>query len=347
MIRFDSDYTQGAHPRILDALVRTNMEQTCGYAEDEYSDEARALIKKACEAPDADVHFLVGGTGTNTTVIAAALRPWEGVICAETGHIAVHESGAIESSGHKVIALPQQDGKLAAETAAEFCASYHADGTKEHMVKPAMVYISQPTEAGTVYSAAELTALKRVCDTYGMYLYVDGARLGYALAAEGSDVTLPLLAKTADVFSVGGTKVGALFGEAVVVTAPALKAGFRSMIKQRGNMLAKGRLLGVQFREMFTDGLYEEMGRHAISKAKRLRAIFEAAGYSFAADSPTNQQFPILPDAALEKLSADFAYSYWNRYDETGSVVRFCTSWATTDEELDALERALRALNGK
>ena len=341
MIRFDSDYTEGAHPRILDALVRTNPDQTPGYAEDAYSDEARALIRAACEAPDADVHFLVGGTGTNTTVIAAALRPWEGVICVETGHIAVHESGAIESSGHKVVALPQQDGKLAAATAEQFCAAYHADGTKEHMVKPAMVYISQPTETGTVYSAAELLALKQVCDAYGMYLYVDGARLGYALAAEGSDVTLPLLAKTADVFSIGGTKVGALFGEAVVITDPALKAGFRSMIKQRGNMLAKGRLLGVQFREMFTDGLYFEMGRHAIDKAKRLRAIFENAGYPFACESPTNQQFPVLPDALLEKLAPDFAYSYWNRYDDARSVVRFCTSWATTDEQLDALAKAL------
>lgn len=344
MIRFDSDYTQGAHPRILDALVRTNMEQTCAYAEDAYSEEARGLIRKACGAPDADVHFLVGGTGTNTTVIAAALRPWEGVLCAGTGHIAVHESGAIESSGHKVIALPQRDGKLSAETAESFCAAYHADGTKEHMVKPAMIYISQSTETGTVYSAAEMTALKAVCERYGMYLFVDGARLGYALAAEGNDVTLPFLAKTADVFYIGGTKVGALFGEAVVITDPALKPGFSSMIKQRGNMLAKGRLLGVQFREMFTDGLYEEMGAHAIAKAKRLRAIFENAGYGFACDSPTNQQFPILPDAALEKLAADFAYSYWNRYDETSSVVRFCTSWATTDEQLDALEAALRAL---
>lgn len=344
MIRFDSDYTQGAHPRILDALVRTNMEQTCAYAEDAYSDEARDLIRKACEAPGADVQFLIGGTGTNTTVIAAALRPWEGVICAETGHIAVHESGAIESSGHKVIALPENDGKLSAETAEAFCAAYHADGTKEHMVKPAMIYISQPTETGTVYSVAEMSALKEVCGRYGMYLFVDGARLGYALAAENCDVTLPFLARTADVFYIGGTKVGALFGEAVVIANSALKAGFRYMIKQRGNMLAKGRLLGVQFREMFTDGLYFEMGAHAIAKAKRLRAIFENAGYSFAADSPTNQQFPILPDAALEKLSPDFAYSYWNRYDENSSVVRFCTSWATTDKELDALEAALRSL---
>ena len=341
MIRFDSDYTQGAHPRILDALVRTNMEQTCGYAEDEYSEDARALIRSACEAETADVHFLIGGTGTNTTVIAASLRPYEGVLCASTGHINVHESGAIESSGHKVIALPDENGKLTAEAAEAFCAAYHADGTKEHMVKPAMVYISQPTETGTVYSAAELTALKRVCDAYGMYLYVDGARLGYALAADGCDVTLPFLTKTADVFYIGGTKVGALFGEAVVIANDALKTGFRYMIKQRGSMLAKGRLLGVQFREMFLDGLYFEMGRHAIDKAKRLRAIFENAGYPFACDSPTNQQFPILPDALLEKLAPDFAYSYWNRYDETRSVVRFCTSWATTEEELEALEEAL------
>ncbi|MBQ6067194.1 MAG: aminotransferase class I/II-fold pyridoxal phosphate-dependent enzyme [Clostridia bacterium] len=346
MIRFDSDYTQGAHPRILDALVRTNMEQTCAYAEDGYSEEARALIRNACEAPDADVHFLVGGTGTNTTVIAAALRPWEGVICPETGHINVHESGAIESSGHKVVALPQRDGKLPAETAEQFCAAYHADGTKEHMVKPGMIYISQPTEVGTLYSAAELTALKAVCERYGMFLFVDGARLGYGLAADGSDVTLPLLAKTADAFTVGGTKVGALFGEAVVISNAAMKPGFRYMIKQRGNMLAKGRLLGVQFREMFLDGLYFEMGAHAIEAARRLKKIFADAGYPFAADSPTNQQFPILPDAVLEKLSTDFAYSYWNRYDENSSVVRFCTSWATTDEELDALEAALPTLAG-
>ena len=343
MIRFDSDYTQGAHPRILDALVRTNMEQTCGYAEDAYSEEARSLIRAACESPEADVHFLVGGTGTNTTVIAAALRPWEGVICAETGHINVHESGAIESSGHKVIGLPQKNGKLAAETAGAFCEGYYSDGTKEHMVKPGMIYISQPTEAGTLYTAAELTALKDVCGRYGMFLFVDGARLGYGLAADGNDVTLPFLAKTADVFTVGGAKVGALFGEAVVIDNPALKPGFRYMIKQRGNMLAKGRLLGVQFREMFLDGLYFEMGEHAIAAAHRLKKIFTEAGYSFAADSPTNQQFPILPDAALEKLSSDFAYSYWNRYDETRSVVRFCTSWATTEAELDALEAALNA----
>ena len=344
MIRFDSDYTQGAHPRILDALVRTNMEQTGAYAEDAYSEEARVLIKKACEAPDADVHFLVGGTGTNTTVIAAALRPWEGVLCPETGHINVHESGAVESSGHKVVGLSQKDGKLTAETAEGFCAAYHADSTKEHMVKPAMIYISQPTETGTLYSAAEMAALKGVCERYGMYLFVDGARLGYGLAAEGNDVTLPFLAKTADAFTIGGTKVGALFGEAVVIANSAMKTGFRYMIKQRGNMLAKGRLLGVQFREMFADGLYYEMGAHAVAKAKRLRAIFEKAGFGFFCDSPTNQQFPVLPDETLEKLSPEFAYSYWNRYDENSSVVRFCTSWATTDEELDALEKALRDL---
>lgn len=343
MIRFDSDYTQGAHPRILDALVRTNMVQTCGYAEDEYSEEARALIRKACEAENADVHFLIGGTGTNTTVIAASLRPYEGVLCAATGHINVHESGAIEASGHKVIALPDENGKLTAEAAEAFCAVYDADPTKEHMVRPGMIYVSQPTETGTVYSASELTALKEVCVRHGMFLFVDGARLGYALAAEGNDVTLPFLAKTADVFYIGGTKVGALFGEAVVIANDALKTGFRYMIKQRGGMLAKGRLLGVQFREMFTDGLYDEMGRHAIEASRRLKAIFERAGYPFACDSPTNQQFPILPDETLEKLSGDFAFSFWGKADGTHSVVRFCTSWATTEAELAALETALNA----
>ena len=341
MIRFDSDYTQGAHPRILEALVRTNMVQTCGYAEDEYSEEARALIRAACEAETADVHFLIGGTGTNTTVIAASLRPYEGVLCAATGHINVHESGAIEASGHKVIALPEENGKLTAKAAEAFCAAYHADPTKEHMVRPGMIYISQPTETGTVYSAAEMAALKAVCGRYGMFLFVDGARLGYALAAEGNDVTLPFLARTADVFYIGGTKVGALFGEAVVITNDALKTGFRYMIKQRGSMLAKGRLLGVQFREMFTDGLYEEMGRHAIAAARRLKQIFAEAGYAFACDSPTNQQFPILPNETLRRLSVDFAFSEWSPLDDTHTVVRFCTSWATTEEELTALETAV------
>ena len=341
MIRFDSDYTQGAHPRILEALVRTNMVQTCGYAEDAYSEEARALIRAACEAETADVHFLIGGTGTNTTVIAASLRPYEGVLCAATGHINVHESGAIEASGHKVIALPEENGKLTAKAAEAFCAAYHADPTKEHMVRPGMIYISQPTETGTVYSAAEMAALKAVCGRYGMFLFVDGARLGYALAAEGNDVTLPFLARTADVFYIGGTKVGALFGEAVVITNDALKTGFRYMIKQRGSMLAKGRLLGVQFREMFTDGLYEEMGRHAIAAARRLKQIFAEAGYAFACDSPTNQQFPILPNETLRRLSVDFAFSEWSPLDDTHTVVRFCTSWATTEEELTALETAV------
>ena len=341
MIRFDSDYTQGAHPRILEALVRTNMVQTCGYAEDAYSEEARALIRAACEAETADVHFLIGGTGTNTTVIAASLRPYEGVLCAATGHINVHESGAIEASGHKVIALPEENGKLTAKAAEAFCAAYHADPTKEHMVRPGMIYISQPTETGTVYSAAEMAALKAVCGRYGMFLFVDGARLGYALAAEGNDVTLPFLARTADVFYIGGTKVGALFGEAVVITNDALKTGFRYMIKQRGSMLAKGRLLGVQFREMFTDGLYEEMGRHAIAAARRLKQIFAEAGYAFACDSPTNQQFPILPNETLRRLSVDFAFSEWSSLDDTHTVVRFCTSWATTEEELTALETAV------
>ena len=288
------------------------------------------------------MHFLIGGTGTNTTVIAAALRPYEGVLCAATGHINVHESGAIEASGHKVIALPDENGKLTAAAAEAFCSVYDADPTKEHMVRPGMIYVSQPTETGTVYTASELTALKDVCERHGMFLFVDGARLGYALAAEGSDATLPFLAKTADVFYIGGTKVGALFGEAVVITNDALKTGFRYMIKQRGSMLAKGRLLGVQFREMFTDGLYDEMGRHAIETSRRLKEIFLRAGYPFACDSPTNQQFPVLPDALLEKLSADFAFSFWGKADETHSVVRFCTSWATTEQELDALEAALR-----
>ncbi len=341
MIRFDCDYLEGAHPRILDALVKTNFEQTPGYAVDHYCEEARALIKKECNAGNADVHFIVGGTGTNTTVIAAALRPYQGVVCPVTGHINVHESGAIEGTGHKVIGLPSDDGKLDAGIFEEYCRNYWADGTYEHMVQPKMLYISQPTENGTLYKAEELKKLREICDKYSMYLYCDGARMGYGLMAEGNDVTLPLLAELCDVFYIGGTKVGALFGEALVIINDELKKDFRYMQKRQCGMFAKGRLLGLQFLEMFKDGLYYEMGRNGIEKAYRIRDAFANAGFSFLYESNTNQQFPVLPDTVLEILSDRFSWDYWCRVDETHSCVRFCASWATSDENVEALEKAI------
>ena len=347
MIKFDCDYLEGAHPRILDALVRTNFEQTAGYAVDHYCEEARALIKKECKAENADVHFIVGGTGTNTTVISAALRPYQGVVCPVTGHINVHESGAIEATGHKVIGLPSGDGKIKAEVFEEYVRNYWADGTYEHMVQPKMLYISQPTENGTLYNAEELKRLREICDEYSMYLYVDGARLGYGLMAQGNDVTLPLLAGLADVFYIGGTKVGALFGEALVIVNDELKKDFRYMQKRHCGMFAKGRLLGLQFREMFIDGLYYEMGAHGIKTAYRVRDAFRKAGFPFLYESDTKQQFPVLPDTVLEILSEKFSWDYWCRVDEEHSCVRFCTSWATTEENIAELEKELGAFSVK
>ncbi len=338
MIRFDCDYLEGAHPRILDALVKTNFEQTPGYAVDHYCEEARALIKKECKAPDADVHFIVGGTGTNTTVISASLRPYQGVVCPVTGHINVHESGAIEATGHKVIGLPSDDGKMDAEVFEKFVSGYWADGTYEHMVQPGMLYISQPTENGTLYTAGELKRLREICHKYSMLLYVDGARMGYGLMAEGNDVTLPLLAELCDIFYIGGTKVGALFGEALVIVNDALKKDFRYMQKRHCGMFAKGRLLGLQFLEMFKDGLYYEMGKNGIDTAYRVRDAFRKAGFPFLYESNTNQQFPVLPDTVLDILSEKFSWDYWCRVDDEHSCVRFCTSWATTEEYVKALE---------
>ncbi|MBQ2758299.1 MAG: low specificity L-threonine aldolase [Clostridia bacterium] len=347
MIKFDCDYLEGAHPRILDALVRTNFEQTPGYAVDDYCKEARELIKKECKAENADVHFIVGGTGTNATVIAASLKPYQGVVCAVSGHINVHESGAIEATGHKVIGLPSDDGKLEADILEEYCRKYWADSTYEHMVQPGMLYISQPTENGTLYKAEELKRLREICDNYSMLLYVDGARMGYGLMSEGNDVTLPLLSELADVFYIGGTKVGALFGEALVIVNDSLKKDFRYMQKRHCGMFAKGRLLGLQFREMFIDGLYYEMGAHGIKSAYRVRDAFRKAGFPFLYESSTNQQFPVLPDTVLDILSEKFSWDYWCRVDEEHSCVRFCTSWATKEENIVALEEALSEFSAK
>ena len=344
MIFFNSDYLEGAHPVVMAKLMETNMEQSIGYSCDPYCDAARQRIREVCEAPEADVHFLVGGTQTNTTVIASVLRPHQGVLTAVSGHINNHETGAIESTGHKVLALPSDNGKITAQQVEEYYLWQQNDESFEHIVQPGMVYISHPTEGGTLYTKAELTELSHTCRKYGLPLFLDGARLGYGLMADGTDVTLPDIAKLCDVFYIGGTKVGALFGEAVVIMNPALKKDFRCIIKQRGGMLAKGRLLGVQFLSLFTDGLYEKISRHADEMAYQIRDIFAEAGYSFLFTSPTNQQYPIMSDAELAILGKDFGYEYWTRVDATHSGVRFCASWATTQEQVDALRKAVKAL---
>ncbi len=345
MFRFDSDYLEGAHPLIIKRLAETNLEQTIGYGCDPHCERAVMLIKEACDAPESDVHFLVGGTQTNTTVISAVLRPHQGVICAESGHINVHESGAIEATGHKVLALPSADGKLTAEIIKSCYDSHWNDPTHEHMVQPAMVYISFPTEKGTLYSKSELSDIFNVCKKCGLILYIDGARLGYGLAADGCKLTLPDIAALCDVFYIGGTKVGALFGEALVICNNSLKKDFRYFIKQKGGLLAKGRLLGIQFETLFEDGLYNEISVHAINAAKRIRNIFEDHGCRFLSESETNQQFPILKNSEIEKLLSEFSFETWCEINETESAVRFCSSWATTDESLDALEKAVNNLD--
>lgn len=345
MIRFECDYAEGAHPKILEKLCQTNEEQTPGYGLDPHCDAARALICRWCGDETLDVHFLVGGTQANATVIASILRPHQGVIAATTGHINAHETGAIEATGHKVIAVPcGAKGKLTAAQIEAVHAAHWSDTTHEHIVQPAMVYISQSTENGAIYSKRELEALSEVCRARNLPLYLDGARLGYALAAEENDLAPEDLARLCDVFYIGGTKVGALFGEAVVIANDALKRDFRYHIKQRGGMLAKGRLLGIQFETLFTDGLYLSISRHAVEMARRIKAAFAAKGYPFLCDSPTNQQFPILPNTALDKLREKYAFSIWAKIDEETTAVRFCTSWATKEADVEALCKTIAVL---
>ena len=344
MIQFQCDYNEGAHPLILQHLAETNMEQTIGYGEDPYCTQARELIKQACEREDIDVHFLVGGTQTNTTVIAHTLRPYQGVISAMSGHINVHETGAIEATGHKVLAVPSPNGKLtAAQIEGVVQAHLNEDGP-EHMVQPGMVYISFPTEVGTIYTRAELEAISTMCRKYGLPLFVDGARLGYGLCSPECDITLPQLAKWADVFYIGGTKVGALFGEAVVITNESLKRDFRYSIKRHGGMLAKGRLLGIQFATLFTDGLYMQIAQQAIDEAMRIKTALQDKGIAFLIDSPTNQQFPIFCNAQLEELNKTYLFSVWQQIDDTHTAVRICTSWATKHENVDRLIEDIKQL---
>ncbi|MCQ2173003.1 MAG: beta-eliminating lyase-related protein [Bacteroidales bacterium] len=337
MISFDSDYLEGCLPEILEAFQKTNFEQTPGYGKDIYCDEARDIIREACEAPEADVHFLVGGTQTNATVIASLLKPYQGVICADTGHINVHETGAVEHTGHKVLAIPNTDGKISAAQIREVLDAHYSDPCAEHTVQPAMVYISFPTELGTIYSKEEMRAISKVCRVAGIPLFVDGARLGYGLASPGCDLTLPDIASLADVFYIGGTKQGALFGECIVFRNSLLSKDFRYSIKQNGGMLAKGRLLGIQFAELFRDGLYFRAAKHAVELAQLLKSSLKEKGYSFLVDCPSNQQFPILKNDDVARLHELFGFEDWTKIDGEHTAVRFCTSWATTREAVDAL----------
>ena len=337
MLYFTSDYMEGAHEKVLQKLIETNMEHLSGYGTDEYCESAKKKIKTLCGCENADVHFLVGGTQTNAIMIDALLDSYEGVVCADNGHIYTHEAGAIEFTGHKVLSLPGECGKLRANILEEYLETFYADDNHEHAVFPGMVYISHPTEYGTLYSKAELRALSEICHRYEMPLYLDGARLGYGLMSKDTDVTLEDVASLCDVFYIGGTKVGALCGEAVVFTKNNTPKHFMTMVKQRGALLAKGRLLGVQFDALFTDNLYLEISKHAMDMAEILKQGLLEKGYRFFIDSPTNQQFIILENAKMEELKDKVAFSFWEKYDETHTVIRFATSWATKEEDVKAL----------
>ena len=337
MIYFNSDYLEGAHPSVMARLNETNMVQTVGYGEDQYCAAAREKIRAVCQAPEADVHFLVGGTQTNTTVIASILRPWQGVLSADSGHINCHEAGAIESTGHKVITLPAAEGKITAQQVQDYVEWHRNDESTEHIVQPGMVYISHPTEGGTLYSKAELTALYDTCRKYGLPLFIDGARLGYGVMADGSELTIPEIARLCDVFYIGGTKVGAMFGEAVVFTHGNMPKHFVTIVKQHGALLAKGWLLGLQFDTLFTDGLYLRIARHANDAADRIRKVLVERGYTLTFDAPTNQIFVTLDNETSERLQRDVRLGFTEKADDTHTVMRICTSWATTDKQVDEL----------
>lgn len=336
MLHFESDYIQGAHPEILEYLLKINNEKFTGYGIDVVSDSAKEKIRKACDCPDAEIFFLSGGTQSNMVVIRSLLKLYEGVIAAVTGHVNGHEAGAIEASGHKVLALPHHNGKLDAAEVEQYLKTFFADENHEHMVNPGMVYISQPTEYGTLYSLDELKELRRVCDAYSIPLYLDGARLAYALASKENDVTLKDIASLCDVFYIGGTKCGAMFGEAVVFPKHMVD-GFFSIIKQSGALLAKGWIAGAQFDALFTDDLYFRCGQNAIDMAEKMKAALKEKGYRFFLESPTNQQFFIMDNVKLKELEENVIYSFWEPYDADHTVIRFATSWGTTEEDLHAL----------
>lgn len=343
MIRFESDYTQGAVPEIIEKLAETNMQQTAGYGMDEYCLSASQKIKQYLGRDDVDVHFLVGGTQTNLLFISSVLRPHQGVISADTGHIHVHETGAVESCGHKILTIPSFDGRISADSIDSLITAHYNDPTFEHTVQPKMVYISFPTENGAVYTKKELTDIYACCKKHGVYLYIDGARLGYALASKNCDLTMSELSYLCDAFYIGGTKVGALFGEALVIVNDGCKQDFRYIEKQKGAMLAKGRLLGLQFDVLFTDGLYEKVSHRAVDAAMKIREAFINKGIPLYYDSFINQQFPCLTDIQLQKLGEKFVFSHWCK-SEDKTVVRFCTSWATDEHDVASLVREIITL---
>lgn len=344
MIYFDSDYMAGAHPKVMERLLETNHLNTIGYGCDEYTKHAAELIRNACGQPNARVYFLVGGTQTNATVIDGLLSRHQGVLAAESAHINVHEAGAIEATGHKILTLPQYEGKVLASDLKEYIDNFYSDDTYEHMVAPGMLYISFPTEYGTTYSYEELTKLSEICHNANIPLYIDGARLAYGLAAKGNNVTLKDIAQLSDVFYIGGTKVGALFGEAVVITNPTLLKNFFPLIKQHGALLAKGRLLGVQFETLFENNLYEEIGLQTVEKAIRIRNLFSSKGYKIVVDSTTNQQFIRLPNQIIDKLKENISFELWGPRGKTETVVRFVTGWATSHTDIDTLASILNNL---
>ncbi len=337
MLTFESDYTEGAHEAILERLCQTNREQLSGYGNDRYCEAAKAKIKALTGREDAEVFLLTGGTQTNQLVIDTMLGPWEGVVCADTGHIACHEAGAIEYTGHKALTVPHEQGKLPAHRLEALLRGFYADENHDHMVFPGMVYISHPTEYGTLYSLEELTALSGICRSYDIPLYMDGARLGYGLMSTGTDVTIESIAELCDAFYIGGTKVGALCGEAVVFTHGRTPRRFFTSIKQHGALLAKGRLLGVQFDTLFTDDLYFRISRHAIDMADRMRAAFREKGYRFHIETVTNQIFIVLENSRMEELKRSVSFSFWEKLDENHTVVRFASSWATREEDVERL----------
>lgn len=344
MIYFDSDYMAGAHPKVMKRLLETNHLNTIGYGCDEYTKHAAELIRNACGQPNARVYFLVGGTQTNATVIDGLLSRHQGVVAAESAHINVHEAGAIEATGHKILTLPQYEGKVLASDLKEYIDNFYSDDTYEHMVAPGMLYISFPTEYGTTYSYEEITKLSEICHNANIPLYIDGARLAYGLAAKGNNVTLKDIAQLSDVFYIGGTKVGALFGEAVVITNPTLLKNFFPLIKQHGALLAKGRLLGVQFEALFENNLYEEIGLQTVEKALRIRNLFSSKGYNIVVDSTTNQQFIRLPNQIIDKLKENISFELWGPRGKTETVVRFVTGWATSYTDIDTLASILNNL---
>lgn len=335
MLSFESDYVEGAHERILQRLTETNLEQLSGYGQDCYCQRAKEKIRKACECPDAQIFFLVGGTQTNTVAIDAFLKSYEGVVAAKTGHVSTHEAGAIEYHGHKVLELPEHQGKIRGNELKALLESFWQDENHEHMVFPGMVYISHPTEYGTLYSREEMEELSHICRSYEIPLYLDGARLGYGLMSQDTDVTLPMIAEYCDAFYIGGTKVGALCGEALVFTKNNMPGHFLAIVKQHGALLAKGRLLGIQFDTLFTDGLYFEIGRHAIEMAELLKKGLIEKGYTLYLNSPTNQQFVLLDNEKYQALQKEVAMGFWEKPDQDHTVVRLATSWATKRESVE------------